>query len=79
VDEVALGQVFFKYFGFPCQFSFHQLLHTHHHLLSGAGTEGHIVANVPSGFSLTPPKEIKNHFGGVAEVTSGQMWGMFLE
>jgi hypothetical protein len=29
VDKVALGQVFSKYFGFPCQ-SFHQLLHTHH-------------------------------------------------
>jgi hypothetical protein len=27
VDEVALGQAFFEYFGFPCQFSFHKLLH----------------------------------------------------
>jgi hypothetical protein len=26
VDKVALGQVFFEYFGFPCQSSFHQLL-----------------------------------------------------
>jgi hypothetical protein len=26
VDKVALGQVFSKYFGFPCQSSFHQLL-----------------------------------------------------
>jgi hypothetical protein len=26
VDEVALGQVFSEYFGFPCQSSFHQLL-----------------------------------------------------
>jgi hypothetical protein len=26
VDKVALGQVFAEYFGFPCQFSFHQLL-----------------------------------------------------
>jgi hypothetical protein len=25
VDKVALGQVFSKYFGFPCQSSFHQL------------------------------------------------------
>jgi hypothetical protein len=32
VDKVALGQVFFEYFGFPCQSSFHQLLHNHHHL-----------------------------------------------
>jgi hypothetical protein len=23
VDKVALGQIFFKYFGFPCQSSFH--------------------------------------------------------
>jgi hypothetical protein len=26
VDKVALGQVFSKYFDFPCQSSFHQLL-----------------------------------------------------
>jgi hypothetical protein len=39
VDKVALGQVFCEYFGFPCQSSFHQLLHNHHHL-SGAGTIG---------------------------------------
>jgi hypothetical protein len=25
-DKVAMGQVFSEYFGFPCQFSFHQLL-----------------------------------------------------
>jgi hypothetical protein len=31
VDKVTLGQVFSEYFGFPCQFSFHQLLHVHHH------------------------------------------------
>jgi hypothetical protein len=30
VDKVALGQVFSKYFGFPCQ-SFHQFLHNHNH------------------------------------------------
>jgi hypothetical protein len=40
VDKVALGQVFFQYFGFPCQSSFHQLLHSHPHLSSGAGTVG---------------------------------------
>jgi hypothetical protein len=27
LEKVALGQVFFKYFGFPCQSSFHQILH----------------------------------------------------
>jgi hypothetical protein len=43
--------------GFPCQLSFHQMLHTH--LSSGAGTIGQLVADVPSGFSLTPPQEIK--------------------
>jgi hypothetical protein len=56
VDEVALEQVFFEYFGFPCQFSFQRLLHTHH-LSSGAGKIGQLVADVPSGLSLTPPKE----------------------
>jgi hypothetical protein len=40
VDKVMLGQVFSENFGFPCQFSFHQFLHNHHHLSSGAGTIG---------------------------------------
>jgi hypothetical protein len=31
VDKVALGQIFSKYFGFPCQSSFHQVLHYHNH------------------------------------------------
>jgi hypothetical protein len=31
VDKVALGQVFSEYFGFPCQYSFHQILHHHNH------------------------------------------------
>jgi hypothetical protein len=31
VDKVALGQVFSEYFGFPCQSSFHQILHHHNH------------------------------------------------
>jgi hypothetical protein len=58
VVKVALGQVFFEYFGFPCQFSFHRLLHAHH-LSSGADTLGQLVADVPSGLSLTPPHENK--------------------
>jgi hypothetical protein len=42
VDKVVLGQVYSEYFGFPCQSSFHQLLHNHPHLLvsSGAGKIG---------------------------------------
>jgi hypothetical protein len=32
VDKVASGQIFFEYFGFPCQNrSFHKLLHHHNH------------------------------------------------
>jgi hypothetical protein len=54
VDEVTLGQVFC----FPCQFPFHRLLYTHHHLSSGAGTIGQIVADMPSGLTLTPCQEI---------------------
>jgi hypothetical protein len=30
VSYVVLGQVFAEYFGFPCQFSFRQLLHIHY-------------------------------------------------
>jgi hypothetical protein len=51
------GLVFSEYFDFPCQFSFHRLLHIHHHLSSGAGTIGQLVAELPSGLSLTPPQE----------------------
>jgi hypothetical protein len=29
--QMALGQVFSEYFGFPCQSSFHQFLHYHNH------------------------------------------------
>jgi hypothetical protein len=58
VDKVALGQVFSEHFSFPCQFSFHQILHTH--LSSGAGTVGQIVADVASWQSLTPFHEKKN-------------------
>jgi hypothetical protein len=61
VDKVVLGQGFSEYFGFPCQFSFHQLLHTHQHPSSGAGTTGQIVANVPSGLSLRPPPPKKKN------------------
>jgi hypothetical protein len=57
VNEMALGQVFSVCFGFPCQFSFHQLLHTH--LSSGAGTMNPLVAGVPRGLSLIPPHAIK--------------------
>jgi hypothetical protein len=59
VKKVALEQVFSQYFGFPCQFSFHRLLHTHR-LSSGAGTIGQLVADVLSGLSLTPPKQKLN-------------------
>jgi hypothetical protein len=61
VDNVVLGLVSFKYFGFPCQFSFHHLLHSHLHQSSGAGTIGQIVADVPNGISLTPPKEKRSY------------------
>jgi hypothetical protein len=63
VDRVVLGQVFSEYFGFPCQFSFHRLL-IHHHLSSGASTVGQLVADVPSGLSVTPPQET-NKMGGL--------------
>jgi hypothetical protein len=63
VDKVALGQVFSEYFRFPRQFSFHRLLHIHYHLSSGAGTICYIVADVPSGLSLTPPRRLSKKCG----------------
>jgi hypothetical protein len=68
VDKVALGQVFSEYFGFTCQFSFHRPLHTHR-LSSGAGTIDQLVADVPSGLSLTPPQGTKKKPLGNVRVT----------
>jgi hypothetical protein len=53
VDKVALGRVFSEFFGFPCQSSFHQLLHNHPHLSSGVGTTGQKWPQY-KGLSLTP-------------------------
>jgi hypothetical protein len=62
VDKMALEQVLSEYVGFPCQFSFHRLLHIHHHhLSSGTGTIGQLVTYVPSGLNLTPPQETKKN------------------
>jgi hypothetical protein len=57
VDELALGLVFSEYFGFPCQFSFHQLLNTHH-LSPGTGKMGQLVAVIPSGLSHPTTKKL---------------------
>jgi hypothetical protein len=57
MNEVALGQ----YFRFSCQLSFHRLLHTHLHLQSGTSTIGQLVADIPSGLSLTPSQEIRSN------------------
>jgi hypothetical protein len=43
--QSGTGQVSFKNLRFPCQFSFHQMVHTH--LSSGPGTVGQLVADVP--------------------------------
>jgi hypothetical protein len=59
VDKVALGQLFSKYFGFPCQFAFQLLLHNHHHLSSGPGTVGQTVAVVTKGTESHPMRKIK--------------------
>jgi hypothetical protein len=56
VDKVALGLIFSECFGFPCQFSFRRLLHTHH-LSSGAGTIGQLVADVNKWTESCPTPE----------------------
>jgi hypothetical protein len=62
LDKVALRQVFSDDFGFSYQFSFHRLLHIHHHrhqLSSGAGTIGQLVADVYQVDSVSPhPKKL---------------------
>jgi hypothetical protein len=59
MEKVTLDKVFSEYFGFPCPYSFHRLLHIHHHLSSGAGTIDQLVADVSSVPSLTPLQETK--------------------
>jgi hypothetical protein len=49
--QSGIGAGFLLVLGFPCQFSFHRLLHTH--ISTGDGTIGQILAGVPSGVSLT--------------------------
>jgi hypothetical protein len=64
VDKEALWQVFFEYFGFPCQ-EFRLLLQTRHEpSSSGAGTIGQIMTDVPIGFGSipTPPPPPKKSF-----------------
>jgi hypothetical protein len=63
VDKVALGQVFSEYFDFP----FHQMLHTR--LSSGSGTIHQLVADVPSGLSLTPSKETKQELFALSDIS----------
>jgi hypothetical protein len=65
MDKVELGQVFSEYFGFPCQSSFHKILHPHNH--PGAGTIRQLVADVQSGPNWTPPliNRFKKNTGGL--------------
>jgi hypothetical protein len=58
VEKMPMGQVFCEYLVSPWQSS-HQLLHTHHHPSSGAGTIVQIVADVRSGPTHAPPRETK--------------------
>jgi hypothetical protein len=61
VGKAALGQDFSEYFSYPCQFSFHQLLHIHPS--SRDGTISQLVADVPSGLSFTTPHGGGDNFG----------------
>jgi hypothetical protein len=54
--KVVPGQAFSEFVGFPCQFSFHRLLHMYH-LSSEAGTIGQLVLDVPSELSLDSSQE----------------------
>jgi hypothetical protein len=55
---ITVLQLYYGYF--PYQFSFHRLLHTHY-LSSRIGKIGQVVADVPSGLSLTPPQDSKRN------------------
>jgi hypothetical protein len=72
VDKVVLGQVFSQYFGFPCQSSFHRLLHNHHHLPSGAGTIGQQWPTYQVDSVSPHPEKLKRNPGGRL-INAGQM------
>jgi hypothetical protein len=62
VDKVTVGQIFFRVLRFPLPIF---IPPTAPHSLSlsyGPGTIGQIIADAPSGLSLTSPKEIKLQF-----------------
>jgi hypothetical protein len=63
VDKVALGQVFSpESFGFPCQSSFHQFLHNHHHSHPG------LVQQASSGCSTQgPTAQIKKNITYISQ------------
>jgi hypothetical protein len=56
VDKEALGQNFYYYSGFPCQFLLHRLLHTHHH---HHPTSGVSIGLSNSGLSVAQPQKEK--------------------
>jgi hypothetical protein len=75
-DKEAWG-MFSLCFDFPCH-SFHRLAH----LSSGAGTRGQIVAYVPNGLSLTPPKETKEKttvFTWSGYAKQDLLWGCYFQ
>jgi hypothetical protein len=55
------GSGYSEYYGLSCHL-LHRLLHTHHHLLSGAGRICQIVPDVPIGLSLTATQETTKLF-----------------
>jgi hypothetical protein len=58
VDKVGLWQIFSEYFGFPCQFAFHQLLQNHR-LSVEADAIGQTMVAVPSGLTSVSPHKKK--------------------
>jgi hypothetical protein len=55
--QSGAGAVFLRVLLFPLSSSLSTNCSTLIHLSSGAGTRGQLVADVPSGLSLTPPQE----------------------
>jgi hypothetical protein len=52
--QSGTGVGFIRVLWFPLPIAFHQLLHNHHHLSSGARTIRQTVAAVSTGLRLTP-------------------------
>jgi hypothetical protein len=78
-DKVALGQVSFEYFGFPCQ-AFHRLLNTPHYPSSG-GWYNKPNSGRRTKWALAPSQETKRKTKKsiISQMNSASVYHLYTE